>query len=96
LAGTLDQKNRQGAYTGIKESILVVRGDRVVASASPEPGHYECGLITTTMRNTRLSRRSNRQHHVRRVAELTKASAIASGRDFYMELLLELKMQQPN
>ena len=34
-------KNRLGAYTGVKESIVVIRGDRVVASTSPDPGHYD-------------------------------------------------------
>ncbi len=35
-------KNRMGAYTGMQETVLLVRGDRVVSSTNG-PAPYYCG-----------------------------------------------------
>jgi hypothetical protein len=42
-------KNRMGAYTGVKEGVLLVRGDRVVAS-NEDPTHYD---VRTNCRDTK-------------------------------------------
>jgi hypothetical protein len=34
-------KNRMGAYTGIKDTVLLMRDGRVVASLSDTPDHYD-------------------------------------------------------
>ena len=39
-------KNRMGAYIGIRDTMVLLRGDRAVASfSSPDPGHYELRTV---------------------------------------------------